>query len=57
MRARLEALAAAELGADELALLTVTYEIEDRVRSYELIAEAFGLPRVVGDAAEAAASR
>jgi luciferase family oxidoreductase group 1 len=37
---------AAEYGADELMVLTITYEHEARRRSYELIAEAFGLPGV-----------
>jgi len=42
VKARLEALAA-ELSVDELVLLTITYDFADRVRSYELIADAFGL--------------
>ena len=39
---RLEALAG-ELGVEELVLLTITYDFAHRVRSYELIAERFGL--------------
>ncbi|MDA0351103.1 MAG: LLM class flavin-dependent oxidoreductase [Chloroflexi bacterium] len=42
VKARLEALAT-ELDVDELVLLTITYDFAHRVRSYELIAEAFGL--------------
>ena len=42
VKSRLEALAT-ELNVDELVLLTITYDFADRVRSYELIAEAFGL--------------
>ena len=34
---------AAQHGADELVILTITYDFAARVRSYELIAEAFGL--------------
>ena len=34
---------AAESGADEAILLTITPSFEDRLRSYELIAQAFGL--------------
>lgn len=45
VKARLEALAE-ELAVDELVLLTITYDFEYRVRSYELIAEAFGLEAV-----------
>jgi alkanesulfonate monooxygenase SsuD/methylene tetrahydromethanopterin reductase-like flavin-dependent oxidoreductase (luciferase family) len=30
-------------GADELSLVTITHAHEDRVRSYELIADAFAL--------------
>ena len=36
---------AAEYATDELMLLTITYEHEARRRSYELIAEEFGLTR------------
>ena len=43
VRARLEALVA-ETGADELSVITITPEFEQRLRSYTLLAEAFGLP-------------
>jgi luciferase family oxidoreductase group 1 len=55
VKARLEALAA-ELGVDELVLLTITYDFADRVRSYELIAEAFGLEGEVGGASDGASA-
>lgn len=42
VKERLEQLAH-ELDVDELVLLTITYDFAHRVRSYELIAEAFGL--------------
>jgi luciferase family oxidoreductase group 1 len=42
VKAQLEALAAA-LGVDELVILTITYDFEARLRSYQLLAEAFGL--------------
>ena len=42
VRERLTALAAAH-GADELVVLTITYDYASRLRSYELLAEAFGL--------------
>ncbi len=42
VKTRLETLAA-ELSVDELVLLTITYDFADRVKSYELIAEVFGL--------------
>ena len=42
--AQLEALAD-ETGADELILTTITHDHRDRVRSYELIAEAWGQDR------------
>ncbi len=45
VRERLLAIAA-ELDADELVVLTITYAFEARVRSYELLAEAFGLDGV-----------
>lgn len=47
VRERLLAIAA-ELDADELVVLTITYAFEARVRSYELLAEAFGLDGVTG---------
>ena len=52
VRARLEAIAE-EFTADELILLTITYDFAHRLRSYTLIAEAFGLdpPLDVGPAA------
>ncbi len=42
VRERLTALAQAH-GADELAVVTITYDFASRLRSYELLAEAFGL--------------
>ena len=36
--------AAAEYGAEEVIVVTITYDHGARRRSYELIAEAFGLP-------------
>jgi alkanesulfonate monooxygenase SsuD/methylene tetrahydromethanopterin reductase-like flavin-dependent oxidoreductase (luciferase family) len=42
VREGLEAVAE-EYGSDELMVLTITYDHEARRRSYELIAEAFGL--------------
>ena len=45
VKARLEQLAT-ELDIDELVLLTITYDFADRVRSYELVADAFGLDAV-----------
>ena len=42
MREGIEAVAA-EYGAEEVTLVTITHEHEARRRSYELIAEAFGL--------------
>ena len=44
VRARLEALAA-EYGAEEVIAVTITHEHVARRRSYELLAEAFELPR------------
>jgi luciferase family oxidoreductase group 1 len=43
VRAQLEALAA-RLALDELVVVTWTYDVAARVRSYELLAQAFGLP-------------
>ena len=43
VKARLEALAA-EYGVDELVIVTITHDFKARLRSYELLAEAFGLP-------------
>ncbi|MBT5773920.1 MAG: LLM class flavin-dependent oxidoreductase [Dehalococcoidia bacterium] len=45
VKARLEELAT-ELDVDELVLLTITYDFADRVRSYQLVADAFGLDAV-----------
>jgi alkanesulfonate monooxygenase SsuD/methylene tetrahydromethanopterin reductase-like flavin-dependent oxidoreductase (luciferase family) len=42
VRARVEELAQ-EYGADEVIVVTITYDHEARRRSYELVAEAFGL--------------
>ena len=42
VRARLQALAA-EYGVDELVVVTITHDPKARLRSYELLAEAFGL--------------
>ena len=42
IKAQLEELAARH-GADELVILTITYDFAARVRSYELIAEAFAM--------------
>jgi luciferase family oxidoreductase group 1 len=52
VRAGLEEVAA-EYGADELAILTITHGHEERRRSYELIADELGLAR---DAADTGAS-
>jgi luciferase family oxidoreductase group 1 len=43
VKAGLEKLVA-DYGADELIVLTITYDFAARVRSYELVAQAFGLP-------------
>ena len=48
---------AEEYGADEVIVVTITYDHEARRRSYELIAEAFGLQPVGAVPAEAAADR
>ncbi|TAJ20421.1 MAG: LLM class flavin-dependent oxidoreductase [Dehalococcoidia bacterium] len=42
VKARLESLAD-EFGAEEIVLLTITFDFVDRIRSYELIAREFGL--------------
>ncbi len=44
VRSRLEALVRAHQ-ADELVVLTITHDLPARLRSYELVAEVFGLPR------------
>jgi luciferase family oxidoreductase group 1 len=54
VREGLEAVAA-EYGADELMVLTIAYEHDARRRSYELIAEEFGLTRRPSPAGAAAA--
>jgi len=36
---------AADYQADELIVVTITHDFKARLRSYELLAEAFGLPR------------
>jgi alkanesulfonate monooxygenase SsuD/methylene tetrahydromethanopterin reductase-like flavin-dependent oxidoreductase (luciferase family) len=36
---------AADYQADELIIVTITHDFKARLRSYELLAEAFGLPR------------
>jgi luciferase family oxidoreductase group 1 len=43
VRAHLRALAA-EYGVDELVVVTITHDPKARLRSYELLAQAFGLP-------------
>ena len=46
---------ASEYGADEVIVVTITYDHAMRRRSYELLAEAFGLqPRAAALAATAA---
>jgi luciferase family oxidoreductase group 1 len=50
VRAGLEALAE-EYGAEEVMIVTITHEHAARRRSYELIAEAFGLAGMKGDSA------
>jgi luciferase family oxidoreductase group 1 len=47
VRARLLALAA-EYGTDEAVVVTITHDPKARLRSYELLAEAFGLPGGLG---------
>jgi alkanesulfonate monooxygenase SsuD/methylene tetrahydromethanopterin reductase-like flavin-dependent oxidoreductase (luciferase family) len=42
IKTQLEELAARH-GADELVILTITYDFAARMRSYELVAEAFGM--------------
>jgi hypothetical protein len=58
VRAGIETLAQ-EYGADEVIVVTITYDHQARRRSYELLAEAFGLPRRSpgGRDARAAAAR
>ena len=40
---------AEEYGVDELVVVTITHSPKARLRSYELLAEAFGLERRGGD--------
>jgi alkanesulfonate monooxygenase SsuD/methylene tetrahydromethanopterin reductase-like flavin-dependent oxidoreductase (luciferase family) len=42
VREQLEAMARA-YGVDELVIVTITHDFKARVRSYELLADAFGL--------------
>ena len=56
VRAGLEA-AAREYGAEEVMVVTITYEHEARRRSYELIAEALGLSRTAPREAATALTR
>jgi alkanesulfonate monooxygenase SsuD/methylene tetrahydromethanopterin reductase-like flavin-dependent oxidoreductase (luciferase family) len=39
----------AEFQADELIVVTITHDFKARLRSYELLAEAFGLPGAATD--------
>jgi len=39
---------AAEYGIDELVIVTIAHEFKARLRSYQLLAEAFGLRPVAG---------
>jgi luciferase family oxidoreductase group 1 len=48
---------AAQYGAEEVIVVTITYDHDARRRSYELIAEAFGLDGAAVDAAAGAAAR
>jgi luciferase family oxidoreductase group 1 len=56
VRQGIEALAAA-YGAEEVMVVTITHEHSARRRSYELIAEAFELPRAQNEAEELAGTR
>jgi alkanesulfonate monooxygenase SsuD/methylene tetrahydromethanopterin reductase-like flavin-dependent oxidoreductase (luciferase family) len=47
VREKLTALAQAH-GAEELVVVTITYDFASRLRSYELLARAFGLTQAVG---------
>ena len=51
VRARLTTLGE-ELGVDEFVVVTITYDFADRVRSYELLAEAFGLEAIEAEVTE-----
>ena len=48
VKERMESLAT-ELEADEFIVVTITYDFADRLRSYELLAEAFGLEEQGGE--------
>jgi alkanesulfonate monooxygenase SsuD/methylene tetrahydromethanopterin reductase-like flavin-dependent oxidoreductase (luciferase family) len=52
VRAGLEEVAE-QYGAEEVMVVTITYDPEARRRSYELIAEAFGLEPAAGEATTA----
>jgi hypothetical protein len=47
---------AAEYEADELMVVTITHDFKARLRSYELLAQAFGLARRDGPAPPSASS-
>ena len=47
VRAGIEAVAA-DYGADEVLVVTITHDHDARRRSYELVAEAFGLVGAMG---------
>ena len=48
VRERLSAIAS-EYGVDELVVVTITHDLKARLRSYELLAQAFGLEPRGGD--------
>lgn len=52
VRAQLTKLAA-DYDVDEIVVVTITADFQDRLRSYELLAEAFALPQAVGEASPA----
>ncbi|WP_073110456.1 LLM class flavin-dependent oxidoreductase [Hymenobacter daecheongensis] len=54
VKAKFERLAAA-YGVEEVVAVTICYDFQDRLRSYELLAEAFGLQAAEGKAKMAAA--
>ena len=47
MKAAIET-TAERYGTSDVGIVTITYRLEDRIRSYELIAEAFGLRGALG---------
>ncbi len=55
VKARLEQVAS-QFEVDDLVLVTITHDFADRLRSYDLIAEAFGLEPLAPAAASASAS-